>query len=507
MNNCLTLSKSWISTFRWEQGPRGTQQDHLGHIFILGQDDGNQVQKLITKFALLWQREELSKSPRDLLYFQGAQGPVWILRPRPRAGNASVGDGTFNKESSYAITRDLCGSVVAQLRAHHLKRVLVEFMSVDLGVMRGALIGFEIGAYQFRGQFEGKSSLPFEMYIKTTQPPWSFEQSRAQIRHCEVEAQAVNLARHWVNLPPNILNPVGMVKAAKTLKWSKNTKLAIWNLARMQKEKMNLLLAVGQGASTPACLLHIEHRPKQKVKTSPIVFVGKGITFDTGGLDIKPSAGMRLMKKDMGGAAAVLALAHWASTTNYSRPCDFYLCLAENSVDAKAFRPGDLVRSRAGLLVEIDNTDAEGRLVLADGLDVAVTQKETPEIVIDVATLTGAIKVALGAEVAGLFCNDEQLGQDLLSAGMKSGDYNWRMPLVDRYFSSLHSPFADFKNSADGFGGAITAALFLQKFVKKTKWAHLDIYGWADKVHGSMSQVGGNGQAVQCLIEYLKSRV
>ncbi|MBK7963688.1 MAG: leucyl aminopeptidase family protein [Bdellovibrionales bacterium] len=507
MNNCLTLNKSWISTFRWEQMPRGTEQGHQGHIFILGQEDGNQIQKLITKFALHWQKEELSKSSRELIYFQGSQGPVWILRPRVKLSSGPQGDGSFSKESSYGVTRDLCGAVVGQLRAHHLKRVLVEIIGVDAGMIRGTLIGFELGAYQFRGHFEGKPVLNLDMYIKTTQSPWSYEQTRAQIRACEAEAQAVNQARHWVNLPPNILSPLGMVKAAKSLKWSKASKLNVWNLARLEKEKMGLHIAVGQGASTAPCLLHIEYRPRQGTKSAPIAFVGKGVTFDTGGLDIKPSAGMRLMKKDMGGAAAVLALAQWVSASGYSRPCDFYLCLAENSVDAKAFRPSDLIRSRSGQLVEIDNTDAEGRLVLADGLDVAVTQKETPEIVIDVATLTGAIKVALGAEVAGLFSNDEQLGNDLFMAGLRAGDYNWKMPLVDRYFSSLHSHFSDFKNSADGFGGAITAALFLQKFVKKIKWAHLDIYAWADKSHGAMSQAGGNGQAVQCLIEFLKSRV
>jgi leucyl aminopeptidase len=178
-------------------------------------------------------------------------------------------------------------------------------------------------------------------------------------------------------------------------------------------------------------------------------------------------------------------------------------------VDAKAMRPSDLYRSRAGYLVEIDNTDAEGRLVLADVLDVAATKKgaDEPEIIIDIATLTGAIKVALGADVAGLFTNDDQLAQQLQIAGQVSGEANWRMPLVQKYFGSMSSNFADFKNSADGFGGAITAALFLEKFCHGVKWAHLDVYCWNDKPTGSLSFAGGSGQPVQSMIEWLKGRI
>ena len=178
-------------------------------------------------------------------------------------------------------------------------------------------------------------------------------------------------------------------------------------------------------------------------------------------------------------------------------------------------RPSDVYQSRAGYFVEIDNTDAEGRLVLADVMNVAVTRKERPSHLIDVATLTGAIKVALGAEVAGLFCNDDKMAEQLHKAGATISEPNWRMPLVSKYFSSLSSTFADFRNSAEGFGGAITAALFLEKFAdvkddeaktKRTpiKWAHLDVYCWNDRPTGAFSQ-GGSGQPVQTLIQWLRS--
>jgi len=271
---------------------------------------------------------------------------------------------------------------------------------------------------------------------------------------------------------------------------------------------MGLLLGVGQGAENAPCLVHIKYRPSKKTKQKPVAFVGKGITFDTGGLDIKPSAGMRLMKKDMGGAAAVAALAKWVDESAYPKPCDFYLALAENSVDGKSMRPGDVLTARNGLRIEIDNTDAEGRLVLADAIDVALTQKaaDQPELLINVATLTGAIKVALGADVAGLFSNQDELAEDLQAAAHLAGDWVWRMPLVEKYASSLSSNFADCKNSSEGFGGAITAALFLQKFVRGCPWAHLDIYAWTDKGQGPLSAGMANGQAVQLLIQYLSAR-
>ena len=240
----------------------------------------------------------------------------------------------------------------------------------------------------------------------------------------------------------------------------------------------------------------------------PVAFVGKGVTFDSGGLDIKPSSGMRLMKKDMGGAAAVAGLAMWAHRVNYSKPLDFYLALAENSVDGKSFRPSDVITARNGLQVEIHNTDAEGRLVLADALDVAVTQTKAdePEMVIDVATLTGAIKVALGADLAGLFTNDDDLAEKLSQAGQAAGDLSWRMPLLSKYNGASSSHFADMVNAVDGFGGAITAALFLEKFVKQKSWAHLDIYAWTEKATGSLQAAGGNAQGLYCLIEFVKNK-
>jgi len=306
-------------------------------------------------------------------------------------------------------------------------------------------------------------------------------------------------------MPPNELNPTSMQTIIqKEISFSKSSTIEVWDYEKCKKESMNLLVATGEGSKDKPKMIRIKYRPAGSKNKKPIAFVGKGITFDTGGLDIKPSSGMRLMKKDMGGSASVLALAIWADATKYKRPCDFYLALAENSVDANSMRPSDVYRSRSGHLVEIDNTDAEGRLVLADVIDVAVTQKEIPEYLIDVATLTGAIKVALGADVAGLFCNDEKMSEQILKAGQLSAEPHWRMPLIQKYAASLNSNFADFKNSADGFGGAITAALFLEKFARGIKWAHLDVYCWTDKNTGALTAGSANGQPVQSLISWME---
>ena len=254
----------------------------------------------------------------------------------------------------------------------------------------------------------------------------------------------------------------------------------------------------------PPRLVKISYRPTKAAKgTQPIALVGKGITFDSGGLDIKPAAGMRLMKKDMGGSAAVVGAVYWAALTGAAHPIDAYVALAENSIGSRAFRPGDVLTARNGTTVEIHNTDAEGRLVLADALDVAVTASEKPRAVIDLATLTGAIKVALGANLAGLFTTDETLGAALAEAGTRAGDLTWAMPLVQRYRAQSNSNFADGVNAVDGFGGAITAALFLEKFARDVPWAHLDIYAWKDAADGAFAEGGGSGQGVLLLAEWL----
>lgn len=474
-----------------------------GFVYFLGVDDSAKFSALVEEHAMGWQAKTLKQNDREVVYFAGSLGPVWILRPRKKA---SVGHDGLIDEAAYSWARDQFGTLVGQLKAHHLKAVQVEFHGTDGTQDLGALVGMDVAVYNFRQFVDGKhlTDLP-KVALKKSLGAWD----KSVVRDAQLRARAVNVARHMVNLPPNDLNPKSFAEmATKRLGIPKNTKVTVWDTKKLVSEKMGLHVAVGQGAENGPCMVHMKYRPTKKSSLKPVAFVGKGITFDTGGLDIKPSSAMRLMKKDMGGAASVIALAQWAAESNYPGPLDFYLALAENAVDGKSFRPGDVIAARNGMKVEIDNTDAEGRLVLADVLDVACTQKgsEEAELVIDVATLTGAIKVGLGAEIAGLFSNDDELAAALTKAGQRSGDLNWRMPLFEKYWGDLSSPFADCKNSGGGFGGAITAALFLQKFVRGKKWAHLDVYAWTDKAQGALAASGGSGQPVQCLIEFLNAR-
>ncbi|MGE5085168.1 MAG: M17 family metallopeptidase [Bacillota bacterium] len=495
--------KSWIETFEFGKELKN-KNELTGYVYFLGVDDSNKVQSLVEQHALAWQMDALKKNEREFIYFVGLQGPVWILRPR---GKNSVGHEGLLDEAGYTWARDQFGSLVGQLRAHQLKAVQIEFHGTDEKQDLGALVGLDMAPYNFRQFVDGKqlADLPKVSLRKTLG-----DLDKGLLKDASVRARAVTLARHLVNLPPNDLNPKTFAEiATKKLSFPSSLKVSVWDTKKLAAEKMGLHLAVGQGAENGPSLIHLKYRPTKKSPLKPIAFVGKGITFDTGGLDIKPSSSMRLMKKDMGGAASVIALALWAAESQYPGPLDFYLALAENAVDGKSFRPSDIIVARNGMKVEIDNTDAEGRLVLADALDVACKVKgsDEPEYVIDVATLTGAIKVGLGAEIAGLFSNDDELASLLTQAGQRAGDLNWRMPLFEKYWADMSSPFADCKNSGGGFGGAITAALFLQKFVGGKKWAHLDVYAWADKASGAIGSAGGSGQPVQCLIEFLQGRV
>ncbi len=487
-----------------------TGKSNLGMVFVLGSEKNlmstKTVGQWISKLAPSWQKADLRKNTREVLSFVGDKGPVWILNPKKREGPFS--HGARLEESPFVWMREQIGGMVGQFKSYHLESVQIEIHNTSEEQDFGLLMGLELAAYNYKNVLdaENMASLP-KLAVKKVG-----EKLNPQlIAQAQSLGGSVNWARHMVNTPPNFLNPQTMEQlAVQKLSRAKNLSVTIWDEKKLLAEGMNLHLSVGKGSEYPSRLIHLKYRPTgEGAKAKPIAFVGKGVTFDTGGLDIKPSSGMRLMKKDMGGSAAVLALAQWAAETAYPRPLDFYLAMAENSIDAGSFRPSDVLTARNGMRVEIHNTDAEGRLVLADALDVAATRtgNDEPEVIIDVATLTGAIKVALGGDIIGLFSNHDSLAESLNKAGQKTGELNWRMPLYSRYTSQMSTHFADIVNCVDGFGGAITAALFLEKFVHSKPWAHLDIYGWNDKPTGSASSSGGSGQAVQSLATYLLARL
>lgn len=286
------------------------------------------------------------------------------------------------------------------------------------------------------------------------------------------------MVRDLVNGNADDITPQYLGAVARGLeKTCKHVKTTVLNKKQIEKEKMGLLLAVNRGSFREPAFIIVVYKgnPKSKEKT---VLVGKGITFDTGGLDLKPPAGMFTMKSDMAGAAVVLGSIQAASSLGLKVNITGVIASTENSIGSHSYKPGDVYSGFAGKTVEIMDTDAEGRLILADALAYAVDRLK-PSRIIDLATLTGAVEVALGDEVSGLMCNNDALADLLVHAGSITGEKVWRLPLYEDYREALKSDIADIKSTGGRGGGCIKAALFLQEFVNKTPWAHLDIAGTA----------------------------
>jgi leucyl aminopeptidase len=312
-------------------------------------------------------------------------------------------------------------------------------------------------------------------------------------------AEAVFLARDLVNTPANDLGPGDLAAAARSLAAAHGAKIAVTRGAAL-KRGFPLIEAVGRGSARPPCLIDLTWG---KATAPRVTLVGKGVCFDSGGLDLKPSAGMLTMKKDMGGAATALAVAAMVMGAKLDLRLRVLIPAVENSVSGDAFRPGDVFASRKGLTVEIGNTDAEGRLILADALTLA--DEEAPELLIDIATLTGAARAATGMELPPFFTDDEPLAADLSRLAMATHDPLWRLPLWQGYDFSLGSRVADLTNNpAYAYAGAITAGLFLKRFVTQTRsWAHLDIPAWNDRVRPGRP-IGGEANGARAVYALLK---
>lgn len=307
----------------------------------------------------------------------------------------------------------------------------------------------------------------------------------------------VIIARDLVNEPPNVLFPEEFARRASQLK-KLGVKVEVLDVKAMQKLGMGALLGVGQGSARPSRTVIMRWDGGKKGE-APVAFVGKGVCFDTGGISIKPAGSMEDMKGDMGGAACVVGLMHALAARKAKVNAVGAIGLVENMPDGNAQRPGDIVTSMSGQTIEIINTDAEGRLVLADVLWY-VAKKTKPKFMVDLATLTGAIVVALGTDHAGMFSNNDELAERLLAAGIESGEKVWRLPLGPEYDKLIDSQFADMKNTGGRHGGSITAAQFLQRFVDGTPWAHLDIAGTAmGAPKTDINQSWGSGYGVRLL--------
>ena len=342
------------------------------------------------------------------------------------------------------------------------------------------------GKYRVDGRAPGPAALGwllgqyrFERYKKPerkTGPRVLLTSEPARIGETVLIAEAVSLVRDLVNLPAGDLGPAELEAAVREVAAECGAEVAVTSGAALD-EGYPMIAAVGRAAVPDRAprLVELEWGDRRHPR---IAIVGKGVCFDSGGLDIKPASGMRLMKKDMGGAAHALALALLVMKSRLPVRLHLLVPAVENSISGGAFRPGDVLRSRKGLTVEIDNTDAEGRLILGDAL--AKAAEGEPELVLDFATLTGAARTALGPDLPALFTNDDALAEALLTAGMATADPVWRMPLWAPYEEMLASDIADISNSSDSpMAGAVTAALFLRKFVPEgLPWAHFDTFAW-----------------------------
>ncbi len=315
------------------------------------------------------------------------------------------------------------------------------------------------------------------------------------------KAQAIWFARELINLPANDCGPRDLAGALGDLGNSYGASVSVISGEALLAENFPLLHAVGRASDREPCLADLVWGDDSHPK---ITLVGKGICFDTGGLDIKPAQAMALMKKDMGGAASVMALGAMIMAADLPVRLRILIPAADNSISGNAFRPGDIIKSRAGLTVEIANTDAEGRLVLADAL--AAADEESPDLLIDMATLTGAARVGLGPDLPPFYTDDDSLAEKLYAAGVHTGDPLWRMPFWMPYDSYLKSGTADVNHIAsEPFAGSITAALFLKRFVDNSRrYVHLDIFGWVPRSLPA-KPAGGEPQGVRALFEVIRN--
>ncbi|HEX6375553.1 MAG TPA: leucyl aminopeptidase [Allosphingosinicella sp.] len=412
--------------------------------------------------------------------------------------------GLGDRRQDEALFEKVGGALVAKLLTSGETRLVIDVSSLGLDGEAAARIGFGAAARSWRYDLY-RTKLPKKQKptLEDVVIVGAGEGAGEAWSRREALLDGLSLTRELVTEPANILYPETFVERCQARLEPLGVEFEVLDEAQMRALGMGALLGVAQGSVKPPRLLAMRWNGAA-AGAKPVVFIGKGITFDTGGISIKPALGMEAMKWDMGGAGAVAgamaALAGRKAKANVVGIC----ALAENMPDGNAQRPGDVVTSLSGQTIEVINTDAEGRLVLSDAITWAQRQYQ-PEVLVDLATLTGAMIISLGHEYAGLFSNDDGLAGQLAAAGTASGDKLWRMPLGDAYDKLIDSPIADMKNVGPREGGSITAAVFLQRFVETgVKWAHLDIAGmaWADKA-SHLYDKGATGYGVALLDRFV----
>lgn len=462
--------------------------------------------------AKLGKLSSKTKLPIDIRDFKGKEGEILILYhtglPETRVALLGLGDPkaiTVEKlRRSYSSLTKSCHS--KKLQSLNLLVPVVPGLDeslVALGMAEGSLLSNYVFEKLKGDSIKGKPTILLKKATFVGASPKALKRVKKAASVCE----AVYFARDLINGNSDDVTPQLLAKTARSFASKfKNVKATIFDKKRIEKEKMGLLLAVNRGSATDPAFIILEYKGNPKAKDHTVI-VGKGITYDTGGLSLKPTSGMMTMKCDMSGAAIALGTIFAAAITGLKRNITVVIPSTENSIGAKSYKPGDVYSSYSGKTVEIGNTDAEGRLVLADALAYA-SKKLKPSRIINFATLTGAIVIALGEEVSGLMSNDDDLSENLTQAGEETYERVWRMPLFEEYRPQLKSDFADISNVGGREASSITAALFLREFVGDVPWAHIDVAGTA---HISKARryhpKHGTGIGIRLMMEFLENKL
>ena len=453
-------------------------------------------------------RERLSKMAKRQ-DFKGGLGQT-LLTPMPSGASSEdlllVGLGEKKKENLGAL-REAVGNAIHIARRRGTVRLAIQVKSRDYKPEAAGAVAMaaHLASYTFDA-FKKSSPTVIESLDIVTDDARTVTAMRKSVERTEMIARGVTLARNLVNMPAHLMTPTDLaVKAEELAKNSgKLIKVKILDREQCTKLGMGAYLAVAQGADHEPKFIHLTYTSPRPTKKT-LAVIGKGVTFDSGGLSLKPADAMMTMKMDMAGGAAVLGFFEVLSKLKPRVNVHGIVAATENMPSGKAMRPGDVVKASNGKTIEILNTDAEGRLTLADALTYAL--KQNPDAIIDLATLTGACVVALGEEISGLMTNDRALGKQVLDAAAEAGEKMWEMPLEPRYRDLILSDISDYRNiPTSRYGGTLTAGLFLQEFTDGKPWVHLDIAGpaFAERPMASYLMRGATGHGVRTLVEFVE---
>lgn len=450
--------------------------------------------------------------------FEGNPGQT-MLFPAPKTLEADylmvVGLGSFDSVDLDTV-REAAGNAVQTAKKFGLGNVAFELLGEDEGIQNfnarayGEAIATAaiLADYEFSTYKKPKGNKKIKTFSIIAEDGRDANHALRGVEKAIVIADGVSVARDLVNTPGKDMSPTRLAETAETIASmsGRNVRVKILNREQCEKKKMGAYLAVSQGSEEEPKFIHLTYKPEKKAK-KVIALVGKGVTFDSGGLSLKPADYMMTMKCDMAGGAAVLGVFAALARLKPNVEVHGIVAATENMPSGKAMRPGDVVRASNGKSIEVLNTDAEGRLTLADALHYAC--KLEPDIVIDLATLTGACVVALGEEIAALMSTDEKLAEKILESSLEAGEKMWEMPLEKRYRPLIESDIADIRNLAKSrYGGSLTAGLFLAEFVESNvSWAHVDIAGpaFAERPIGSYLQKGATGYGVRTMLQFIQS--